>query len=85
MKASPSRTPGNWFQSAARWYVEGHQGCVSCQGQHCVFRSQCTQRIEYYCSACDFSTCHVLRSGTYYAIVGDGTGLPGIVLEADAL
>jgi hypothetical protein len=76
-----NRAPGDWFRRAAEWYVEGHQGCACCGGQHCVFRTEWGQRIEYYCSVCDFSTCHDLRTGHYYATVGDGKGLLGLVLE----
>jgi hypothetical protein len=85
MTPPPNRTPGELFQSAARWYVQGHQGCVCCRGQHCVFRSDWGQRVEYYCSACDFSTCHDLRTGKYYAAVGDGHALPGVFLGAEAV
>jgi hypothetical protein len=41
------------------------------------------QRVEYYCSVCDFSTCHDLRTDQYYATVGDGKGLLGLVLEEE--
>ncbi len=84
MNSSLKRTPNDWYQRAATWYVEGHQGCVSCGGQHCVFRSEWLQRIEYYCSVCDFSTCLDLRTGHYYATAGDGHGLLGVVLESQA-
>jgi hypothetical protein len=49
------RTAEEWFEEAVRWYLEGHQGCPCCGGQHCVFRSQWGRRIEYYCTGCDFS------------------------------
>jgi hypothetical protein len=49
------RTPEEWFAEAVRWYLEGHQGCPCCQGRHCVFQSQWGDRIEYHCTACDFS------------------------------
>jgi hypothetical protein len=83
MTQPPNRTPSEWFRSAKEWYVEGHQGCVCCGGQHCVFRTEWYQRVEYYCSVCDFSACHDLRKGQYYAAVGDGHGLLGLVLEPE--
>jgi hypothetical protein len=83
MNEAPNRTPSDWFQRAAAWYVEGHQACVSCGARHCVFRSVLCQRIEYYCSVCDFSACHDLRTGHYYATPGDGHGLLGVVLETE--
>jgi hypothetical protein len=83
MTQPPNRSPRDWFLQAAVWYVNGHQGCVCCGGAHCVFRSDSGHRIEYYCSVCDFSTCHDLKRGHYYATVGDGHGLLGLVLEAE--
>jgi hypothetical protein len=85
MTQPPNRTPSEWFQLTTRWYVEGHQGCICCGSQHCVFRSEWGQRVEYYCSVCDFSTCHDLKTGHYYATVGDGHGLLGMVLELEPL
>jgi hypothetical protein len=49
------RTSDEWFADALRWYTEEHQGCPCCQGRHCVFRAQWGTRIEFYCTACDFS------------------------------
>jgi hypothetical protein len=72
MGLNAERTAVEWFVDAARWYVEGHQGCVSCGGQHCVFRSEWGERVEYYCSACDFSVCHDGQTGHYFAAAGDG-------------
>lgn len=72
MGLNAERTAVEWFVDAARWYVEGHQGCVSCGGQHCVFRSEWGARVEFYCSACDFSVCHDGETGHYFAAAGDG-------------
>ena len=47
--------PVKWFEEAARCYVEGHQACPWCGERHCVFRSEWGGRVEYHCSACDFS------------------------------
>jgi hypothetical protein len=64
------RTALEWFQEAERWYVVGHQGCPSCRGQHCVIRSDWSGLIEYYCSACDFSTCRDCARGEFFAAIG---------------
>jgi hypothetical protein len=71
-------TPREWFAEAALWYREQHQGCPHCRGQHCVFRSERFNRVEYYCSACDFSVCHDRNTGHYFA--APGTGCPVNVL-----
>jgi hypothetical protein len=83
MGFNKERTPVEWFVEAARWYVEGHQGCASCGGQHCVFQSSWGHRIEYYCSACDFSTCHDRQTGRYFASPGDGRQLAETLLNHD--
>jgi hypothetical protein len=80
MGFTTERTPVEWFYEAARWYLEGHQGCPSCRGQHCVFRSSWGRRLEYYCSACDFSACHDGESGRYFACRGDGRALADSLL-----
>jgi uncharacterized protein YdiU (UPF0061 family) len=75
MRSKAERTPLQWYEEAVRAYEEGHQGCPSCGTQHCVFRSQWGQRFEYYCSACDFSTCYDGQTGQYVAVIGDGRQL----------
>jgi len=85
MKPPPKRSAVEWFEQAADWYVSGHQGCVCCGAQHCVFQSEWCHRLEYYCAVCDFSACHDLRTDHYYATVGDGHGLLGVVLEPEAV
>jgi hypothetical protein len=65
-----ARSPAEWFAAAARGYVEAHQGCPCCGNQHCVFRSEWGARVEYYCSACDFSACHDRQTGHCYAAPG---------------
>ena len=72
MGLNAERTAVEWFEDAARWYVEGHQGCVRCGGQHCVFRSEWGARVEYHCSACDFSVCFDGDTERYFAAEGDG-------------
>lgn len=80
MGSHATRTPAEWFHAAAHSYVAHHQGCASCGSQHCVFQSRWGQRIEYYCSACDFSACHDKESGQYFASEGDGRQLAGTLL-----
>jgi hypothetical protein len=84
MGLNAERTAVEWFEDAARWYIEGHQGCVSCGGQHCVFRSEWGARVEYYCSACDFSVCHDRQTGRYFAAAGDGPPERDFLLGGDA-
>jgi hypothetical protein len=80
------RTAVEWFADATRWYVEGHQGCACCHQQHCVFRSEWGRRIEYYCTACDFSTCHDGQSGRYFATPGEPSGAgPAVLLDSEEL
>jgi hypothetical protein len=79
------RTAAEWFVAAARWHVEGHQGCIYCGGRHCVFRSEGQGRVEYYCSACDFSACHDQRTGQYVAVPGEHNEVPDLVLNAEMM
>lgn len=69
--SQPTRTPADWFLTAAHSYIDHHQGCPSCGQQHCVFRSRWGQRTEYHCSACDFFVCHDRDRGQYFASEGD--------------
>jgi len=62
--------PYDWYAQAERAYVEQHQGCPSCGGQHCVFRSVWDHRIEYYCSLCDFAVCRNQATGVCMATPG---------------
>jgi hypothetical protein len=71
MGCQAERTPAEWFQQAARWYVEGHQGCIWCGGQYCVFQSEWGARVEYYCSHCEFSACHDHKTGNFFASPGN--------------
>jgi hypothetical protein len=80
--SSPERGARSWFGAALRWYVEEHQGCPRCQGRHCVFRARWGNRIEYHCTACDFSAAHDEATGTYAATDGDAVP-PGIPLVED--
>ncbi len=71
-----ARTPAQWFEEAVRWYVDAHQGCPCCGERHCVYRSAWGSRIEYYCTACDFSACLDEQTGRHYAAPGDGSERP---------
>jgi hypothetical protein len=81
------RTPAEWFHAAVHSYEADHQGCTHCRNRHCVFRSRWGERIEYYCSACDFSTSHDRATDRYYTALGDGCQLGASLLtghpEAD--
>jgi hypothetical protein len=84
MECSAERTPNQWYHKAERCYIERHQGCAQCGESHCVFQARWAQRTEYYCSACDFSTCHDGETGCYFAAVGDGRQLAEALLGGNA-
>lgn len=71
MAAMAERSPADWFEDAVRAYIEGHQACPWCECKHCVFRTEWDGRIEYLCSACDFSVCVDRRSGSHYMTRGE--------------
>jgi hypothetical protein len=79
------RTPAEWFAEAMRWYVQGHQACAFCQGQHCVFRSAYGSRVEYHCTSCDFSVCQDSATGRAYATPGGAAQPPAALLPAEKL
>src|SRR5262249_43692970 len=85
MGLNADRTPREWYQEAVRCYIEGHQACASCGAKHCVFQSRWGQRLEYYCSACDFSTCFDGQTGRYFAVIGDGRQLGDSLFGGDPL
>jgi formamidopyrimidine-DNA glycosylase len=70
MKVDSKRTPLEWFQEAARVYIEGHQACIWCGGCHRVFRSERGSRVDYYCYACDFYVSHDRSADDYVATPG---------------
>ena len=65
MLPATKRTAHDWFNEAARCYVEGHQACAWCGGKHRVFKAVRGERLEYYCKDCDFYVCQDTSSGTY--------------------
>jgi hypothetical protein len=79
------RTAVDWFTAAARWHLEGHQGCAFCGGKHCVYRTEERGRVEYYCSTCDFSVSHDPRTGQYAAIPGTHNEVPDIILNVEMM
>jgi hypothetical protein len=64
------RTSREWFQEAARFYVEGHQGCAWCAGPYRVFKLQDGSKIEYYCHGCEFHTGHDPENQSYFSVPG---------------
>jgi hypothetical protein len=70
MSRSVEQSPAEWFEKAAQWYVEGHQGCAWCGSQHCVVRSEWAGRIEYFCPACEFGVCRDKVTGRHFAALG---------------
>jgi hypothetical protein len=76
MGPDAEHSPAEWFEEAARWYVEGHQACPWCRERHCLFRSEWAGRLEYHCSSCDFSACQDHRSGLHFAADGRGPRRP---------
>jgi hypothetical protein len=81
MGLNAERTPVEWFAAAARSYLEEHQGCPCCHDRHCVFRSEWSDRDEYYCTACDFSACHDRQTGRYFTTAEHGRERPSAVLD----
>jgi hypothetical protein len=81
MAGNSKHTPHDWFQRAQRCYLEDHQGCAHCGQAHCVIYARWGDRTEYYCSACDFSTCFDGQTGRYFADVGDGKQLAETLLR----
>jgi len=75
MTRNDERQARDWFHAAAHCYVEGHQACARCGERHCVLRAEWGSRIEYHCSACDFSVSHDQQTGRSFMAAGDGVGL----------
>jgi hypothetical protein len=77
------RTPDEWFADAVRCYLEQHQGCPCCGARHCVFRSLWGTRVEYYCTACDFSAACDAASRYCTATCGDCPASPDVPLALE--
>jgi hypothetical protein len=54
------RSAQEWFALAEKSYLEKHQGCVWCGGSHRVYLQRQSERVSYYCQACD---CQVVYDG----------------------
>jgi hypothetical protein len=68
---SAERSAREWFDEAARCYIEHHQGCAWCGGAHRVYRKREGGRLSYSCHACDFRAGHDEASGRYFIIPGE--------------
>jgi hypothetical protein len=71
LMTSPDYTAEEWFQEAARCYVEGHQGCAWCRGPYRVFRRREGNHLTYSCHRCDFRACFEEQRGRYFFIPGE--------------
>jgi len=78
-------TTGEWYEAAEFWHTEEHQGCPCCRGRHCVFRSEWGDRVEYYCTACDFSASRDRQTGRCFTTTETGRERPSAVLDDLAL
>ena len=69
----PGRTSRDWFDEAAKCYVEGHQGCAWCGGSYRVYQIQKPGLTTYYCHCCDFRAEHDKGKGDYSHVPGERT------------
>lgn len=76
MTPQRERTPTQWFEAAAQWYMEGHQACPWCAGSHRVFRSERHGRTDYYCHSCDFYVSYEAGVGYHVVLGQDGISPP---------
>ena len=81
MRPDNERTPQDWYVEAERCHVEEHQGCPCCGARHCVFCSQWGDRVEYHCTACDFSASRDPRTGRHFTTAETGRERPRTVLD----
>ena len=65
------RTARDWFQEAARCYVENHQGCAWCGGSHRVYHQRQHTEVIYFCTGCDFRASHDHATGRYSSLPGE--------------
>ena len=70
MSGEQGRSAAQWFELAARCYVEAHQGCAWCGASHCVFRAARPERLEFACFLCDFFVCHNHHTDRYFSAPG---------------
>jgi hypothetical protein len=74
-------TAWEWYEAAKFWHTEEHQGCPCCRGRYCVFRSEWGDRVEYYCTACDFSASRDRQTGRCFTTTEIGRERPSAVLD----
>jgi hypothetical protein len=77
------RSADEWFADVLRWYTEEHQGCPSCQERHCVFRAEWGTRVEFYCTACDFSAARDSASNRCTVVAGDSPPALDFLSDSD--
>ena len=68
--SAEGRNAAQWFEHAARCYVERHQGCPWCGASHSVFRSVRPDRLEFACFVCDFFACYNHLTDRYFSAPG---------------
>jgi hypothetical protein len=81
MKPEGEPTTEEWYEAAEFWHIQHHQGCPCCRGRHCVFRSEWGDRVEYYCTACDFSASRDGRTGRCFITADTGRERPSTILD----
>jgi hypothetical protein len=69
-----ARTSSEWFNEAARCYVEGHQACAWCGKAHQVHKKVSLGRVEYHCSFCDFQVRHDTELERFDFFPGEDVG-----------
>lgn len=65
------RTAREWYEEAARFYIEAHQGCAWCHGENQVYRSVRDHLVEFRCGGCEFYVSHDRRFDEYHMTAGD--------------
>lgn len=68
---SHHRTAREWFQEAARCYVDNHQGCAWCGGSHRVHHTRRNLKQVYYCHGCDFQAGLDETTGKHFSVPGE--------------
>ncbi len=70
----PVRSACDWYKEAARCYLEGHQACAWCGGQHQVFKIKTATGVEYHCNQCDFRAGYDRHLDRHTVIPGETSG-----------
>jgi hypothetical protein len=68
---SLERASREWYEEAARCYMENHQGCAWCGGAHRVFKRQQDSGVEYFCNGCDFRAGFNPDTQSYFTVAGE--------------